>query len=340
MYEFFFKKSNIYKDMSKIIKLTESDIVKIVKKVLNEQKKDPLRFDTSQLYSDAESTRVDIKPFYDPKTGKSVKPQSSVQRTVPKTFFVGHLKAISEVIWDARNKSWDQSTAKTLFNNKMSTDALAYALLSWTSKNKNFNKKLFVAAISIILRESKSSAGTYLHYKEILGFIDNLFFGANHSQGFAQIQPKTAKEHNIALTDLYTLEGSFDAAYKILSSNYNTAKNYYSGNFITKFDNGKLIQERALGDEAALQMAVVAHNAGTGILGKWCETNIPNIANKCNEKERNPFKDDRVAITNTSKPIQNYFPNKGGSHNYIPQFKKSFDNLQGITKYFENKLEF
>jgi hypothetical protein len=384
--------------MSKIIKLTESDIVKIVKKVLSEQEKNPLLFDRSQLYSDAESINVDIKPVYDKKTGKTIKPQSSAKRTIP-TLPVSNLKNISNMIWNARDKSWDQSTSKTLFNDKISTDALAYALLSWVDKNKNFDEKLFIATISILLRESKGSAGTFLHPKEILGFLDNLIGGGNHSQGYAQIQPETAKEYNIALTDLYTMEGSFNAAYKILSSNYNIAKNYYNGDFVTKFDNGKSIneqwvyqpnkkggytlisgpykgieakelfpsysekqypkeldknknpigtnispvftmstpklqKEKALGNDAALHMAVVAHNAGTGILGKWCETNMPNIANKCNQKQRNPYNDNRVAITDTSKPIPNYFPNKGGSHNYIPQFRKSFDNLQGITKYF------
>jgi hypothetical protein len=344
--------------MSKIIKLTESDIVKIVKKVLSEQEKNPLYFDRSQLYSDAESTNVDIKPIYDKKTGQTIKPQSSPRRTMPPAS-VSNLKDISDMIWNARNKSWDQSTSKTLFNDKISTDALAYALLSWVDKNKNFDEKLFIATISILLRESKASAGTFFHPKEILGFFDNLFRGKNHSQGYAQIQPETAKEYDIALNDLYTMEGSFNAAYKILSSNYNIAKNYYNGNFITKFNpigknidsastmltgkniasfptilTSKLQKENALGDDAALHMAVVAHNAGTGILGKWCETNMLNIANKCNQKQRNPYGDNRVAITDTSKPIPNYFPNKGGSHNYIPQFRKSFDNLQGITKYF------
>ena len=337
--------------MSKIIKLTESDIVKIVKKVLSEQEKNPLYFDRSQLYSDAESTNVDIKPIYDRKTGKTIKPQSSPKRTIPVN--VSNLKNISDIIWNARNESWSQSTAKTLFNDEISIDALVYALLSWVDKNKNFDEKLFIATISVLLRESKASAGTLIHPGEILGFLHNLTGFGNHSQGYAQIQPQTAKEYGIALTDLYTMEGSFNAAYKILSSNYNIAKNYYNGNFVTKFNpigknidsaptmltgknitsfptilTPKLQKEKALGDDAALHMAVSAHNAGTGILGKWCETNMLNIANKCNQKQRNPYDDNRVAITDTSKPIPNYFPNIGGVHNYMPQFKKSFDNLK------------
>jgi hypothetical protein len=331
MYGLFYNKTNIYYNMSKIIKLTESDVINLIKKVIKEQNKDPFVYDKRQLTADADSTKVNIQA-YNPKSGKVQTIPSSSQRE-QRGLFIGNLPKISGIIWNARNASWGSSVAKTIFNTKGSTDVLAYTLMSWVSKNKNFDHNILKASISTILRESKGSAGTFIHYKEVLGFLDNLINNANHSQGYAQIQPATAKQYNIEMSSLYTMEGSFEAVYRMLSTNYNAAKKYYSGDFVTKFNNGKLIKEKALGDDAALHLAVSAHNAGTGILGKWCQTNMENIANKCNIKERDPYDNGKIAITDTSKPIDNYFPNKGGLHNYIPQFKKSFDLLSEIPKY-------
>jgi len=232
----------------------------------------------------------------------------------------------------ARDITWAEGLKKTLFQNKSDIRNLAIAVLVWTEKNKGYNSQLLQAAITQIFRESKGSSTSFISPKEVLGFILNLF-GENHSQGYAQIQPSTAKEFGIDMNSLYTYGGSTDALYKMLSSNYKKAQRFYSGNLITIYDNGQLRQVNALGGDAALHMAVAAHNAGSGIINKWCETNIKGIAAPCSKEFTNPYKDDKVkAITNKSKPIENYFPNIGGVHKYMPQFRKAFDTMNNIGK--------
>ena len=49
-------------------------------------------------------------------------------------------------------------------------------------------------------------------------------------------------------------------------------------------------------------------------------------------KSRTPDKNNKniVAITNPNKKILNYFPNIGGVHKYMPQFKKYYNSLSGV----------
>jgi len=251
----------------------------------------------------------------------------------PKTFQYPTKFLELEAILDyARDITWAEGLKKTLFQNKSDIRNLAIAVLAWTEKNKGYNPQLLQAAITQIFRESKGSSTSFISPKEALGFILNLF-GENHSQGYAQIQPSTAKEFGIDMNSLYTYGGSIDALYKMLSSNYKKAQRFYSSNLITIYDNGQLRQVNALGGDAALHMAVAAHNAGSGIINKWCETNIKGIAAPCSKEFTTPYKDDKVkAITNKSKTIENYFPNIGGVHKYMPQFRRAFDAMNNIGK--------
>jgi hypothetical protein len=87
-------------------------------------------------------------------------------------------------------------------------------------------------------------------------------------------------------------------------------------------------------------MTIAAHNAGSGILNNWCETNLPGIANKCSEPQRVPDKSKpkKIAITKKNKKIDNYFPNIGGVHKYTPQFRKSFDKLGPVPEIIKNLI--
>ena len=253
------------------------------------------------------------------------------------------------ILDNARNSSWKQSITKTLFNDKDDLYNLGVAITGWALKNPNYNPTLLIASIAALFRESKASPAMLFKPKEILGLIHNIF-GGDRSQGFAQIKPSTAKQYGISEESLYTYAGSLDAVYKILSQNYTTAKQYYNGPTVTIFKNNKLFEIPAIGGDAALHMAIASHNAGGGILGEWCQTNIPNIANKCNITSR-VLKEQSVvgapnygtysksydkpttsAITNTNKKIKNYFPNISGLHNYMPQFEIAFNNLTQIPK--------
>jgi hypothetical protein len=170
---------------------------------------------------------------------------------------------------------------------------------------------------------------SFLHPKEIYGFIANMF-GGDTSQGYAQVRPSVAKSYNINPNDFKTLYGSIDGAYKMLSQNYETAKKFYQGDFITINSNGKFIKEKAINGDAALHLSIAVHNAGLPLLDKWCETNIPGIANKCNITNRKPYPDSKpklIATTNKSKPLINYFPNKGNVYNYMPEVIQNFNSF-------------
>jgi hypothetical protein len=245
------------------------------------------------------------------------------------------------VLFAARNASWNDGAPKKLFNKKSSIKDFATAIISWAKKNKNFNPILLKVAISTIFRESKGEgAMLYLNPKEVLGFLHNIFYGGDHSQGYAQIRPATAKQYGIDMNSLYTFAGSLDAVYKMLLKNYQTAKKYYSGPTVTIYNDNKLTKIPAIDSNAALHMTIASHNTGSGILNNWCETNLPNIANKCSENLRVPDKSKpkEIATTKKNKKIDNYYPNIGGVHKYTPQFRKSFDQLGSVPEIVKNLI--
>lgn len=264
----------------------------------------------------------------------------------PKIFeWPDKFKELEAILYYARDISWAEGLKKSLFNSKEDIRNFAIAIIAWAQKNKGYNPALLQAAITQIFRESKGTPTSFLSPKEMWGAITNIIgkdpvqammgkgWDPDHSQGYAQIKPSTAKEFGIDMSSLYTYGGSLDALYKMLKSNYGKAQRFYSGNMITIYDNNQLRQVNALGGDAALQMAVAAHNAGAGIINKWCETNQKGIAAPCSKEFTTPFSDKNIkAITNKSKPIENYFPNIGGVHKYMPQFRKAFDSMNNIGK--------
>jgi hypothetical protein len=291
--------------MKKVIKLTESDLIKIVKRVINEQTVTPKR------------------------------PAGEGFNFTQKNKFA----ELCAILFKARDVSWAAGVAKTLFNNQSEINHFGAAIVNWAGKNPGYDGRLLNGAICFIFRESKGTMASFVSPKEILGATLNLF-GGNHSQGYAQIQPDTARSYGIDMKSLYSFEGSLDAVYKILSSNYEKAKKYYNGATVSVYENKVLKQVPAIGGDAALHLAVAAHNAGSGIINQWCETNIPGLANLCSIKQRQPYTDkpNYIAVTNTNKKIPNYFPNIGGVHNYMPQFIKCYNVLAPLPALIPQSL--
>ena len=270
-----------------------------------------------------------------------VSPDSTVP-TYTKSAKYSYLEELANYLYNVRNNAWKDSLAKTVFNDKSDVTYLSIAILDFIKKNPNFNVEILKLAISLIFRESKGSFAQVIRPKELLGFVHNLF-GGDHSQGYAQIQPTVAKQYGLDLSSLYTLSGSLEAAYKMLESNYNYASKFYSGPTVSLFKNKTLTQSPALGGDAALHMAAASHNGGLGIIGKWCETNIQGIANKCKVEKRAPWEKEKpklFAFTNTKKEIKNYLPNpKGASgfslHEYMPQFITAYNSLNELPKFLQ-----
>jgi hypothetical protein len=282
--------------MSKIIRLTESELVDLVKKVIQEQ--------TNPV---AQPTRV----------------------TNTKTN--AKFEELCSILFKARDSSWADNYKKAILNNKFEIKHFGAAIVNWAMKHRGIDEKVLKAIITFIFRESKGTMASHVLPKEIGGAILNLF-GGNHSQGYAQIQPDTAKKYGIDMESLYSFEGSLDAVYKMFSTNYQKAKQYYKGNTVTIFENGKLKQIPAFTEDAAFHIAIAAHNAGEGIINQWCETNMRGVANLCSVKQRQVYDDNpkSIAVTNPSKKIPNYFPNISNVHDYIPQFATCYNILAPI----------
>jgi hypothetical protein len=232
------------------------------------------------------------------------------------------------ILFKARNLSWEGGVKKSIANNYMDMTNFGVAILDWVKKNPSVSPKILKAVISILIRESKVSPMNYYTPKEILGFIHNLL-GGDHSQGYSQIKPSTAKQYNIDIKSVYTLIGSMNATYKILSADYQKARNLYKGNTLTVFQNNQLKKINSIGNDSALHMTFASYNAGSEIMNQWCQTNIPNIANPCSENKRQ-VDDKTVAVTDKTKKINNYFPNIGNVHRYMPQIKILYDTIEPI----------
>jgi len=282
---------------------------------------------------------------------KEIESLYGIQEQSLKLTYVGdNGKKLIDVLYKARNLSWDAGIKKTLFNDKNDVVELGGAVIDWVKKN-DYEPLLLRATVTLLFRESKGSPVVQLMPKELLGRFSNWIGGwdlpgekfdskGDHSQGYGQIKPSTAKRYNIDMDSVYTYYGAFDAIYKMLSINYTNAKKLYTGGVVQIFDTKKnLVKIPALGNNAAIHMAIAAHNAGEGIINSWCETNIKGIANLCRIKSRQPFKKSNpnlVAVTNNSKKIQNYFPNIGGVHGYMPQIKSCFDALSELPSIIQN----
>jgi hypothetical protein len=308
----------------KIIKLTESDLEKIVKRVLVEQTKGNL---PAATLTPSQPQKSSLQPTMNTKSG-------TYNSTTKTSNSDPSFNELVNILFNARNVSWDEGVTKTLFNRKSDIEELASALIKWSKKNGGYDPKLFKAIVTFIFRESKGSSFQVNNPKEILGRIHN-FFGGDHSQGYGQFKPSTAKKYGIDMSKQYELDGSLDALYKMTNVNYQNAKKFYGGPTITVSENKKYKEIPAIGGDAALHLTIAAHNAGEGIIDQWCETNIPGIANKCSEAKRQPYEDSRpdiVAVTDKTKRIKNYFPNIGDVHTYMPQFVKAYQGLANLPK--------
>jgi|688.fasta_scaffold53096_7 hypothetical protein len=202
--------------MGKIIKLTESDLIHIVHKVLKEQS-------------------VIGAPNYGTISPNTTKPKPVTPKgfeCVPKLF----APPVAEL------------------------------------KNKGYNPLFLKTALGIIGRESSFGTGNRFDY---LNPLKTLWasLGGSTSVGYGQIKPETAKEYGMNIDDLNTALGSLTTVYNILMNNFKKARQVgYSGS-PSAVKNGT--------GNAALDMAILAYNAGEGKIVKYCETSNPKIKRNC-----------------------------------------------------------
>lgn len=344
--------------MTKVIKLTEQDLRRVVKKVLTEQtapyyypvvnpQTKKIDFNSEYVFSqggpilkkpegaiDANKVFPNIKDINQyPKrvSGEQVRKAFQTERTRAKIFTpksgLGLVIDIANILYDARDKAWVHTWKKDLANNW--TDMYVYALnlVEWAKSNSNYrnDEKLLKGITGLLMRESKGTDLSFLNPKEIIGAVTNIF-GDDRSQGFGQIKPSVAKQYGITNENLYSYIGSLNGIGKILSTDYEKAKNYYRGPTVTIFENNVLKKIPAIAGDAAFHMALAAYNANADkVLKNWCQTNIPGLANPCDVPKI--VEDGKVRVTDKNKPIPNYFPNIGDVHKYMPEIQNLYNGL-------------
>ena len=300
--------------MSRIIRLTESDLEQIVKRILKEQTiipEDP------------------NKQNYDPSGGLGAARRSSGLSAT------GNLKFDKQVF----NKQMENSRSAQA----SSCVPGPYASSIRKLKDSNASTLLLKAVLGVIGRESDYGGGESVMSKKwwsykIKSDVKNLkslfddYSGDPTSLGPAQITPQTAKQYGINPNDLNNVSTAVKGAYKILLSNYNLAiKNGYSTNKpSSNFTNGT--------GNAALDLAIAGHNLGESKMTKYCETSNPKIKKFCSLAGK--FED---GVTVYNKPISNYLPNYGTkltTHNYVTEVSKRMKSFSCVDNDWSGSLSF
>jgi len=83
--------------------------------------------------------------------------------------------------------------------------------------------------------------------------------------------------------------------------------------------------------DVSLDLAILAHNMGSGKIQRYCTTSNPNYAGPCNKATYTPTKEVGEVKVNQNDWIEGYFPNlKGGSHTaigYVEEVVKNANTL-------------
>ena len=293
--------------MSKIIKLTESDITNIVRRVISEQWVYKQNKNGSYTLMNGPYNGIEAKTLF---------PSYSEQQ-YPK-----------ELDKDRNPVMKDGGPTPTVLTSKYQQIACIPYLFRhayFTLKKEGLNTIFLKTALGIIGRET--TFGTSERYK-YLGPLKQLWqkVGGDSSVGYAQIRPETAKDVGIPVDDLYTTIGSLRAAYNIVKNNYDKligigySQNQPSSNFKEGTGN------------AALDMAIATFNLGQSYITPYCETTDPKIKGKCSDSQTKSglqiYKD---------KKAQNYLPNYTterwdgvniSTHGYVKEVAK---NIKGFT---------
>jgi hypothetical protein len=160
---------------------------------------------------------------------------------------------------------------------------------------KGFNKKFLKAALGIIGRESDYGGSARYFAKEFARFIGKPV----GSHGMAQMKSDTAKRFNV---DPDTVQGSLLGAYRYLIANYNLAKSqgYSTNSPSSNYDKGT--------GDAALDISILAYNAGERYIKKYCATTDPKLKNDCANAGKTVQLKYGPKVKVTNKLVKNYLP--------------------------------
>ena len=322
----------------KIIKLTESDLEKIVRKVISEQ--------TLQIPKSASNQQS----FPSDYLGKG----SGFERhNFPERF----RSVVSNVDYKCLPKSLS-SFANYVRNNKQK-------LMNSLNVDEKTLLVMAKAAMGVIGRETSFGAGTEFK-DEVAEFLTNWGLGfipqgaqsvynaarnmtgkrsQQMSLGPAQFTQDTWNSYGLDKKigpydeSFNTVKQGLGALHRI-NSDYQLALKTGTGTGPSvnpiAVRQGKIKSINGTGNNA-LDLAIVSHNMA-GLINKWCQTSDPNYAGPCNQSVYQPFKESKPEIkvnVYTDKQILNYFPNKGSgaltSIGYLEEVAKYINQFQCFT---------
>jgi hypothetical protein len=278
--------------MKKVIKLKESDLIRIVKRVLEEQPDN--KFDTPY---NKELMKNANKPL----------PQKYKCLTSELSHSVEY--AISEGI----EPFWAK---------------YALGILGRESDFGNVMGKFGIKAVPEYTMNKFSEI--IPGFKEALQWGAKKFFNKSNwvpSMGVAQMTPDIAKKYNVNLEQLMSVSGSLVAASKYLKKLYSETEKYYDSNQPSKIIyNKQLIDNPSSSGNAALDAAIMSYNLGSSKFKKqYCKTNNVEYMAPCNSPngQYQPFPKDNPKLilkVDKSQVVKNYVPTiktKTGDNKYI-----------------------
>ena len=308
---------DIYFDMAKIIRLTESDLEKIVKQVLKEQS--TLKF-----------KKIDFKQQSNPSDylgkGAGYERQNFPERSTPNIVTIPY-KCLPQGMSSLANYV---RIHKNELMNKLQVDEKTLLIMA-------------KAAMGIIGRESTFDAGTDFK-DEAVEFLTSVGLGVipqgaqSVYNSVRKLGGKSPQQMSLGPAQFtkdtwntYGLDkkiGPYDESFNMINQglgalhrindDYKLALKTGTGTGPSvnpiAVKQGKIKSLKGTGNNA-FDLAIVSHNMA-GLINKWCQTSDPNYAGPCNQKVYQPFKETKPEIkanVYTDKQIVNYFPNKGSA---------------------------
>ena len=295
--------------MSKIIRFTESELVDLVRKAINEQSKGKTTvFPAATLTSS--QPQQSSKPTMNTQSGRYGE-NTLVQKygcTTPEL----------------------SAAAQYSISNGIDPFYVKYAM-GILGRESDFGKVMGKYGIK--------AAPEYVMNKmsEIIpGFKNLLKWGAKTvfnkdnwvpSMGIAQMTPDIAEKYNVNLEDLMSLSGSLFAASKYLVDLYKELTPYYDTSQPSKvIYNKQLINNPSSTGNAVLDAAIMSYNLGSSKFKKnYCTTNNPEYMAPCNSPngQYQPFPKSNpkfILKVNKNQVVKNYVPTiktKTGDNKYI-----------------------
>ena len=278
--------------MKKIIKLTELDLINIVKRVLKEQ-----------------------SVVGAPNMGTINKPQT-ISKPLPKKY-----QCLTNEL---------SAAAQYALAHEVNPFFVKYAL-GILGRESDFGKVMGKYGVKAVPEYVMNKMSEVIPgFKDVLQWGAKKAFGKENwvpSMGVAQMTPDIAKKYKVNLEDLMSVSGSLLAITKHLTDLYKETSKFYDTNQPSKIIyNGKLINNPSSSGNAALDAAIMSYNLGSSKFRKqYCTTNSPEFMAPCNSQNGVylPYPNDKPNLklkVNQNSVVKNYTPTiktQTGDNQYI-----------------------